>query len=76
VLERYRSDPVLGWFFGRPPGPAPSREDLVARLRELSVGDVTLAPDDPRGALLESHGFERASDNGYTVVWSVPVSEP
>jgi hypothetical protein len=76
VLESYRTDPVLGWFFGRPPGPAPSRKTLVARLRELGVGDVLLAPGDPRAALLSSHGFERGDDNGYTVVWSVPVSGP
>ena len=72
VLARYRADPVLAWFFGRPPGPTPDRDDLVVRLRALAVGDVMLDPADPRGDTLAAFGFERRDSNRHTVVWSLP----
>jgi hypothetical protein len=68
-LSLYRADPVLAWFFGEE-APAPSREALSQRLDELDVGDVLLAPDDPRGPVLATQGFHRRDSNAYTTVWS------
>jgi hypothetical protein len=72
VLDRYREDPVLAWFFARPPGATPSRDDLLAGLRALAVGDVMLDPGDPRGETLAAFGFVRRDANRHTVVWSLP----
>ena len=75
VLERWAAqvpDPVLGWFFGRESARTPERGALLARLRELAVGDVLLAPGDARASVLSRYGFSRTSENAYTVVWSRP----
>ena len=70
LVERYARDPVLGWLFGVEP--APDRDELIARLRELAVGDVLLDPSDPRAEVLERAGFVRRSGSRYTAVWSRP----
>jgi hypothetical protein len=70
IVERYARDPVLGWLFGAEP--APEKGELIARLRELAVGDVLLDPDDPRGTVLALAGFVRRSGSRHTAVWSRP----
>ena len=60
----------MGWLFRRPSGPAPRGQDLLRRLDELAIGDVLLAPDDPRGAVLASYGLRERDTNANTTVWS------
>ncbi len=70
VLERYETDPVLGWFFRRDAGPAPSRTAMIGRLDALAVGAVLLSPGDPRGEVLADYGFTQRVTNPYTAVWT------
>ena len=69
-IARYRADPVLGWFFRREPGEAPEREALLRRFEALAIGDVMLAREDPRGAVLARYGFRERDANADTTVWS------
>jgi len=72
ALDAYRADPVLAWFFEPGSAALPERAALLERLRALAVGDVLLGRGDPRGAQLAAYGFETASEDDYTTVWSRP----
>jgi hypothetical protein len=73
VLERYRSELGVGWFFARGPEPAPGRAELLASLRALDVSDVVLARGDWREPALERLGFDRELQIRDAVRWRVPA---